>query len=240
MFRPLPLFWPGAVSPAKVYSGCPSKVAWVAPSARLMVPKVPVTPAAVVGPVTGGQFCAQVPLQWDVVGVSGAKEYSVNPAALVSTVTPPIVAVFRLPAVAAAGLLLLVLPLPPLPLVEDVAGELHAARTAAAAATASSASSSRRRFGVCGRVSDLIIAFSFAPGLARAPCAGGALTIPLCNRRCRGGGLLASAPAPGQPPSQPQPRAACYPEAGRPPMAISGRSWRITRAASSPSVVCVG
>jgi hypothetical protein len=117
-----------------------------------------------------------VPLQWDVVGVSGAKEYSVNPAALVSTVTPPIVAVFRLPAVAAAGLLLLllVLPLPPLPLVEDVAGELHAASTAAAAATASSASSSRRRFGVSGRVSDLIIAFSFAPGLARAPCAGGA------------------------------------------------------------------
>jgi hypothetical protein len=52
-------------------------------------------------------------------------------------VAPPIVAVFRLPAVAAAGLLL--------PLAEDVADELHAARTAAAAATASSASSSADR-----------------------------------------------------------------------------------------------
>ena len=87
-----------------------------------------------------------MPLQLDVVGVSGANEYSVKPLALVSTVAPPIVAVFRLPAVAAAGLLLLagVLLLPP---VADVADELHAARTAAAAATASSASSIRRRFG---------------------------------------------------------------------------------------------
>ena len=93
------------------------------------------------GPVTGGQFCAHVPLQLDVVGVSGANEYSVNPPALVSTVAPPIVAVFRLPPVAAAGLPLLV---PPLPLPEDVADELHAARTTAAAATASSTSSLRR------------------------------------------------------------------------------------------------
>ena len=97
---------PGAVSPTKVYSGCPSKVAWVEPSDRLMVPKVPVTPDAVADPFTGGQFCAHVPLQLDVVVVSGANEYSVNPLALVSTVAPPIVAVFRLPAVAAAGLLI--------------------------------------------------------------------------------------------------------------------------------------
>ena len=129
-FRPLPLACPGAVSPTKVYSGCPSKVAWTEPSDRLMVPNVPVTPAAVAGPVTGGQFCAHVPLQLDLVGVSGANEYSGKPLALVRTVAPPIVAVFRLPAVAAAGLLL--------PLAEDVADELHAARTAAAAATASS------------------------------------------------------------------------------------------------------
>ena len=101
------MFCPGAVSPAKAYSGCPSKVAWTEPSARLMVPKVPVTPGAVAGPLTGGQLVAQVPLQLDVVGVSGAKEYSVKPLALVSTVAPPIVAVFRLPAAAAAGLLLL-------------------------------------------------------------------------------------------------------------------------------------
>src|SRR6185437_13090530 len=102
-----------------------------------MVPNVPLTPDAVVGPLTGGQFCAHVPLQVDVVDVSGAKEYSVNPLAVVSTVAPPIVAVFRPPAAAAAGLL------PPpllLPLLEEVPDELHAARTAAAAATASSAS----------------------------------------------------------------------------------------------------
>jgi hypothetical protein len=133
-----------------------------------MVPNVPVTPAAVADPVTGGQFCAHAPLHLDVVDVSGANEYSVNPLAVVSTVTPPIVAVFRLPA-AAAGLLVLV----PLPLAEEVADELHAARTAAAAATASSADSILRRFGAPGRVSDLIIAFSFAPGPARAPAPGG-------------------------------------------------------------------
>src|SRR6185437_13537275 len=129
-----------------------------------MVPNVPLTPDAVVGPLTGGQFCAHVPLQLDVVDVSGAKEYSVNPLAVVSTVAPPIVAVFRPPAAAAAGLLL-----PLLPLLEDVPDELHAARTAAAAATASSASSIRRGF---SRVSDLIIAFSLVPGPARAPRGG--------------------------------------------------------------------
>jgi hypothetical protein len=40
----------------------------------LIVPNVPVTPAAVTGPVTGGQFCAHVPLHFDVVAVSGANE----------------------------------------------------------------------------------------------------------------------------------------------------------------------
>jgi len=98
-------------------------------------------------------------LQLDLVDVSGANEYNVNPLALVSTVAPPIVVVFRLPVVAAAGLLVPVLPLP-LPLVEDVPDELHAARMAEAAATASTASSIRRRFGVSWRVSDLIIANS--------------------------------------------------------------------------------
>ena len=37
---------------------------------------------------------AHVPLQFDLVGVSGANEYSVKPLALVSTVAPPIVVVF--------------------------------------------------------------------------------------------------------------------------------------------------
>ena len=133
------------------------------------MPNVPVTPDAVADPFTGGQFCAHVPLQLDLAGVSGANEYSVKPLALVSTVAPPIVAVFRLPAVAAAGLPVLVLPPP----VEDVPDELHAASTAAAAATASTASSIRRRFRASSRVSDLIIAFSFAPGPARAPAPGG-------------------------------------------------------------------
>jgi hypothetical protein len=142
----------------------------VEPSDRLIVPNVPVTPDAVAGPVTGGQFCAQVPLQVDVVGVSGAKEYSVNPLALVSTVAPPIVAVFRPPAAAAAGLPLLLLPLE-----EDVADELHAASTAAATATASSASSlRRRRFGAPSRLSDLIMLSPLAPGAARAPVPGDA------------------------------------------------------------------
>jgi hypothetical protein len=134
------------------------------------VPNVPVTPAAVTGPVTGGQFCAHVPLQLDLVDVSGAKEYSVKPLLLVSTVAPPIVALFRLPAVAAAGLLVLVLLPPP---VDEVPDELHAASTAAAAATASSASSIRRRFRASSRVNGLIIAFSFCSWTRPCPCAGG-------------------------------------------------------------------
>jgi hypothetical protein len=62
----------------------------------LIVVSVPVTPEpAVAGPFTGGQYVAHAPLQFEVVAVSGANEYSVKPLALVSTVTPPIVAVFR-------------------------------------------------------------------------------------------------------------------------------------------------
>ena len=76
---------------------------------RLIVPNVPVTPAAVTVLVTGGQFCAHVPLHFDVVGVSGANEYSVKPVLLVSTVTPAIVAVFTVPAAAATLLVLLAL-----------------------------------------------------------------------------------------------------------------------------------
>src|SRR6185437_13933548 len=159
--RPLPVSVPGPVSLTKVYSGCPSKVAWAEPSERLIVPSVPVRPApAVTGPFTGGQAAAQAPLQSDFVMVSGANEYTAKPLASVSTVAPPIVAVFRLPAVAATGLLVLVLPPP----AEDVADEPHAASTAAAAATAGSASSIRRWLGAFSRVSDLIIAVSFAPG----------------------------------------------------------------------------
>jgi hypothetical protein len=41
---------------------------------RLNVSNVPLTPDAVAGRYTGGQFWAHVPLQLDVVDVSGANE----------------------------------------------------------------------------------------------------------------------------------------------------------------------
>src|SRR5438552_3327085 len=65
------------------------------PSGRVMVPNLPVTPGPALGvPVTGGQYAAQSPAHLDAVAVSGANQYSVRPSALVSTGTPPIVAVF--------------------------------------------------------------------------------------------------------------------------------------------------
>jgi hypothetical protein len=71
---PLPLACPGDLSPTKVYSGCPWKVSCVDSSDRLIVANAPLTPDAVAGPFTGGQFCAHVPLHFDVVDVSGANE----------------------------------------------------------------------------------------------------------------------------------------------------------------------
>src|ERR1700742_4142973 len=60
-----------------------------------MVPSVPVTPGPAVGlPVTGGQYCAQVPEQFDLVGVSGANQYKVNPLPLAITVVLSTWAVF--------------------------------------------------------------------------------------------------------------------------------------------------
>jgi len=42
------------------------------------VPSVPLTPCpAAAGPVTGGQICAQAPVHFDAVAVSGANEYKV-------------------------------------------------------------------------------------------------------------------------------------------------------------------
>jgi hypothetical protein len=71
-------------------------VACVEPSDRVIVPSLPVTPApAVAGPVTGGQIWAQLPLQFDLVLVSGTNQYRVKPLALVSTVTPLICVVFK-------------------------------------------------------------------------------------------------------------------------------------------------
>lgn len=71
-------------------------MACVEPSDRVTVPSVPVMPGPpVAGPFTGGQYWAHDPLQFDLVAVSGANQYSVKPFALVSTVAPPIVAVFR-------------------------------------------------------------------------------------------------------------------------------------------------
>ena len=66
------------------------------PSERVITPSFPVTPEpAVAGPLTGGQKWAHEPLQLDLVAVSGTNQYSVKPLALVSTVAPPIFAVFR-------------------------------------------------------------------------------------------------------------------------------------------------
>jgi hypothetical protein len=54
-----------------------------------------VTPAPpVTGPFTGGQNVAHEPLHFDVVAVSGTNQYKVKPLALVTTVAPPILAVF--------------------------------------------------------------------------------------------------------------------------------------------------
>src|SRR5271155_5775655 len=61
-----------------------------------MVPTLPVTPGPAEGlPITGGQYAAQVPLQFDLVGVSGANQYKVKPRELLSTGTPWMVAIFR-------------------------------------------------------------------------------------------------------------------------------------------------
>jgi hypothetical protein len=69
----------------------------------VIVPSLPVTPGpAVTAPVTGGQIWAQAPLQFDLVAVSGANEYTAKPLALVTTVTPLICAVFSAPPAAAA------------------------------------------------------------------------------------------------------------------------------------------
>jgi hypothetical protein len=45
--------------------------------------------------LTGGQTVAQDPVHLDVVEVSGANQYKVKPAELVSTWVPPIVVVFN-------------------------------------------------------------------------------------------------------------------------------------------------
>ena len=59
------------------------------------MPSRPVTPCpAAAGPVAGGRICAQVPVHVDVVAVSGANGYRVKPWALVTTVTPLMLAVF--------------------------------------------------------------------------------------------------------------------------------------------------
>jgi len=95
-FLPLPFAWPGALSSMKVYSGWPLKVAWVEPSALVIVPSAPVTPGpAVTGPFTGGQNLAHWPLHLEVVVVSGTNQYSVKPLESVSTVVLPIFAVFK-------------------------------------------------------------------------------------------------------------------------------------------------
>jgi hypothetical protein len=91
----------------------------------------------VTGPVTGGQICAQTPVHFEAVAVSGANEYKVNLRALVTTLTPPIVALFSAaPDPAAPEALDGV---PPAALVPDDELE-HAAALTATAATPAAAS----------------------------------------------------------------------------------------------------
>src|ERR1700733_7191904 len=68
---PLPLACPGAVSPTKVYSGCPWKASCVEPLDRLIVEYGALT-ADVVEGFTGGQDGAHAPVQFDLVDGSGA------------------------------------------------------------------------------------------------------------------------------------------------------------------------
>src|ERR1700753_2672214 len=70
----------------------------------MIVPSRPVTPGLAVGfPASGGQDCAQTPVQAERAAVSGANQYRVRPLRLVSTVAPLIVVVFRTVAVAGAA-----------------------------------------------------------------------------------------------------------------------------------------
>jgi hypothetical protein len=48
----------------------------------------------VAGPFTGGQNVAHEPLHFDVAAVSGTNQYKVRPLPSVTTVAPPILAVF--------------------------------------------------------------------------------------------------------------------------------------------------
>jgi hypothetical protein len=104
-----------------------------------------VNPLAVTGPFSGGQDAAQAPLQFDLVDVSGANEYSVNPLLLVSTFTPPIVAEVTLLALAVAGLLAAPAEAVGVALagaeLDEELEELQATRAVAAAAPTGSASS---------------------------------------------------------------------------------------------------
>ncbi len=86
------------------------------PSERVIVPSLPITPVpAVAGPLTGGQKVAQVPLHFDVVEVSGANQYSVNPLALVRTVAPPIFIVLIALPLDTGAVVRVALPEPPEP-----------------------------------------------------------------------------------------------------------------------------
>jgi hypothetical protein len=140
-------------------------------------------------------------LHFEVAGVSGANEYSVKPLLLASSVAPPTFAVFRPAAAAAAGVVL------PLEAWAEVPDELHAARAAAAAAAAAGSTSSiRGRLSAPRRTSELIIAFSFATGPARAPepsRRGRAAVTPTMPRRRPGPSPRAPSLMPGQQESRP-------------------------------------
>jgi len=111
-------------------------VACFEPSDRVIVPSLPVTPCPAGAGLTGGQICAQAPVHFDAVAVSGANEYKVNPWALVITLTPLTVAVFSAAPDPAAPEALDGVPLPaPVPddELEHAAAPITTAATPAAA-----------------------------------------------------------------------------------------------------------
>ena len=90
-----------------------------------------------------------------------------KPLLLVSTVAPPIVAVFTLPAAGAAWPLL-----PPEEPPEEVPDELHPTTSAATAVAGSANSIHGRRLRAFGVARDLSIAFSFAGACPAVPARG--------------------------------------------------------------------
>jgi hypothetical protein len=74
------------------------------PPDLVMTPSLPVTPGpAVAGPSTGTKNSKQVPVHFDVVGVSNVYQYKTKPLEFVSTFVPLTVAAIRVELAAGVG-----------------------------------------------------------------------------------------------------------------------------------------